>query len=296
MGIEGITFAVREAFGSIRRNSLMSAVAITTVAVSLFLLAFMVVLSVNLYHMADMWESQVHLRIDLLQTMDAKAAKEMQTKIEGTDGVSKVTYVTKEEALDRLKKQFGERKDLLAGLDGGMNPLPNSFEVRVSPPQRTKEVAGVIEKLKGVEKVKFGEDFVDKLFKVTAGVRIFGLGLLVVMSAGAVLIISNTIRIAVFARRRDVAIMKLVGATDAIIRGPFLIEGMVLGLFGSMVSSLITWGAYSWLFHAATGSIPFLPLVSPEIIVIQVVAGLMLVGALIGTIGSGLSLRKYLQV
>lgn len=295
MGVEGLSFAIREALSSIRRNSLMSVVAISTVAISLFILASVLLLSVNLDHMAGMWESQVHLRVYLVQNVDARAIKEIQQKIEAIEGVTKTTFVSKEEALERLKKQFGEQKDLLAGIEG-TNPLPNSFEIGVNPPQKIKEVASLIEKIKGVEKVQYRQEIVDKLFKLTAGVRLFGLALLFTMGAATVFIISNTIRVAVFSRRREIAIMKLVGATDALIRGPFVIEGMVLGLAGSVISSTITWLVYSWVFHATTSSLPFLPLMSPRSLLWQVVLGLVFAGSLIGATGSGLSLRRYLRV
>lgn len=295
MGIDGLAFAIRESVQSIRRNGLMSAVAVTTVAVCLFFLASVLLLSVNLSHMAGQWESQVHVRVYLDDKVEQKTVKDIQAKIEAIDGVTKVTYVSKDEALARLREQFGQQKDLLAGIEGS-NPLPNSFEVRVNPPQRIPEVGSIIEKIAGIEKIQFRQEIVDRLFKATAAVRVFGLALVLLMATGAVFIISNTIRITVFSRRREIGIMKLVGATDALIRGPFMIEGLLLGLLGAALSSFAISNMYRWLFEQCIESLPFLPLVAPEPLLLNTSASLVLVGALLGSAGSVLSIRRYLRV
>jgi cell division transport system permease protein len=295
MGLEGFAFALHEAFASIRRNSLMSLIALSTVAVCLFLLASVLLLSINLGYLAGMWESQVHLRVYINGSVDAKGVKDLESRIGQVDGVANVTFVTKEQALERLRQQFGQQKDLLTGIEGA-NPLPNSFEVRVNPPQRSKDVATVVEKLKGVDKVQFRQEIVEKLFSATAAVRVFGLALVVTVGAGTVFIISNTIRIAVFSRRREIGIMKLVGATDALIRGPFVIEGLVLGLAGSMLSSALVWALYGWVFNVTTINLPFLPLVAPDPLVLQIGAGLTGAGTFIGAAGSAISIRRYLRV
>ncbi len=295
MGLEGLSFALHEGLLSIRRNTLMSLVAASTVAVCLFFLAGVSLLSVNMEHMAGTFESQVHLRVYVAQGTDQKTVKELETKIGAVDGVGSVTFVSKEAALERMRKQFGEQKDLLAGLEG-TNPLPDSFEVRVEPPQKINDVALVVEKLKGVEKVQFRQDIVEKLFSLTSAVRGFGIAIVVVMAGGALFIMSNTIRITVFSRRREVGIMKLVGATDSLIRGPFMVEGLVLGFTGSIVAAASIFALYTWLFETVTSSLPFLPLVTPQPLLIQVSGALLGAGAFIGGLGSAVSLRRYLRV
>jgi len=295
MGLEGLSFALHEGLVSIRRNTLMSLVAASTVAVCLFFLAGVSLLSVNMEHMAGTFESQVHLRVYVAQGTDQKTVKELETKIGQVDGVGSVAFVCKEAALERMRKQFGEQKDLLAGLEG-TNPLPDSFEVRVEPPQKINDVALVVEKLKGVEKVQFRQDIVEKLFSLTSAVRGFGIAIVVVMAGGALFIMSNTIRITVFSRRREVGIMKLVGATDSLIRGPFMVEGLVLGFSGSIVAAASIFALYTWLFEAVTSSLPFLPLVTPQPLLIQVSGAVLGAGAFIGGLGSAVSLRRYLRV
>jgi len=295
MGLEGFSFALHEALLSIRRNTLMSLVATSTVAVCLFFLAGVSLLSVNMDHMAGTFESHVHLRVYVVQGTDQKVIKELEAKIDEVEFVDKVTYVSKEAALERMRKQFGDQKDLLAGIES-TNPLPDSFEVRVDPPQKIKDVALVVEKIKGVEKVQFRQEIVDKLFSLTAAVRGFGIALVIVMGSGALFIMSNTIRITVFSRRREVGIMKLVGATDSLIRGPFLIEGLILGFVGSVVAAVAIFALYTWLFGVVTSNLPFLPLLTPQPLLVEVAMALLAAGAFIGGAGSTVSLRRYLRV
>jgi len=293
MGIDGLAFAVREAFSSIKRNSLMSLIAVSTVAVCLFSVASIFLLAVNLSGATGLWENQVQLRVFLAGNLDAKGIKDIQERIQSTESVSKVVYVSREEGLERLRQQFGQQKDLLAGIESS-NPLPNSFEVKVVPPQKTREVALLLEKIKGIDKVQYAQEVVETLFRATAAVKALGAALLVAMGVGAVFIISNTIRIAVFSRRREIGIMKLVGATDSLIRGPFLIEGFVLGVIGSLLSAAATIALYGYVF--ATVQFPFLPLVSPQPVLIHVSLALLITGGLLGGTGSILSIRKYLRV
>ncbi len=295
MGIHGLGFAIREAFSSIRRNGLMSAVAVTTVAVCLFFLAGVILLSVNLSHMAGMWEEQVHVRVYLEEEIEPDVILHLRARILEIEGVEDAQFVSRDEALERLKQQFGQQKDLLAGIEGS-NPLPNSFEVRVVPPQRIPEVGAEMQMLEGVESVQFRQDILDTLFQATAAVRVFGLVLVLVMGLGAVFIISNTIRITVFSRRREIGIMKLVGATDALIRGPFMIEGLILGLLGSALAAYGVSHIYRWVFEQCVQSLPFLPLVSPEPLLYDTALSLAVAGALLGASGSVLSIRRYLKV
>jgi cell division transport system permease protein len=295
MGIDGLTFAVSESFASIKRNGLMSLIAASTVAICLFLLSTILLLALNLSNMASSWEEQVQLKVFIAQAVDAKGIKDLQAAIEKLDGVTKVTFVSKEEGLERLRQQFGQQKDLLAGVEKD-NPLPNAFDVKVIPAQKLKEVAAQTEKLKGVDKVQMRQDIVERLFSVTSAVRLFGALFVLLMSAASIFIISNTIRIAVFSRRREIGIMKLVGATDALIRGPFVIEGLFLGLIGSGLSAVLVSAFYSWIYSTASLSLSFLPLVNPDPLLAQLLLGLMIMGAVLGSVGSGLSIRKYLRV
>lgn len=206
-----------------------------------------------------------------------------------------VRFVSKEEALERMRQSFGERASVLEAVEG-INPLPDSFEVQVARPELVAPVAEAIAALPGVAKVDYKRETVDRLFRLTAVIRGLGLVVAAFLVLGCTVVISNTVRLTVFARRREVAIMKLVGATDWFIRWPFVIEGLVLGVAGALLAVGALAGAYWWAAGAAARTLPFLPLVSPERVVRALVWPLLGLGALVGGLGSGISLRRFLQV
>jgi cell division transport system permease protein len=216
-------------------------------------------------------------------------------QIRQLQGVTVVRFVSKEEALERMRKSFGEQASVLEAVEG-INPLPDSFEVQVARPELVGPVAEAIAAMPGVAKVDYKRDTVERLFRLTSVIRGLGLVVSVFLVLGCAVVISNTVRLTVFARRREVAIMKLVGATDWFIRWPFVIEGIVLGLAGTLLAVGALAGAYWWAAGAAARILPFLPLVPPERVIRSLVWPLVGVGALVGGLGSGISLRRFLQV
>jgi len=148
----------------------------------------------------------------------------------------------------------------------------------------------------GIRKVDFGQEWVERLVAFTKAVRIGGIGLVVLLVIATVLTISNTIRLAVFARRREIAIMKLVGATDWYIRRPFLIEGIFLGIIGAVLATLVTGLGYERIVTSAHATVPFLPIVPPEDVLMSMSLSLAILGAVLGGIGSLISMRRFLKV
>ena len=176
----------------------------------------------------------MQISVYLQDGLSTREIQEIGTKISTLPGVKQVNLVTKEEAMERFKERLGEQQGILTALDG--NPLPNGFEVKMDRPERVNTVAQTISEYKGVENTKFGQEVVERLFALTRMIRIFGVVLILFLALAALFIISNTIRLTVFARRKEIGIMKYVGATDWFIRWPFLLEGMILGFGGALVS------------------------------------------------------------
>ena len=218
-----------------------------------------------------------------------------RTKLEGLPGVEKVTPVTKEEALERFKERLGEQQNLLNSL-GTDNPFPYYFEVEVDAPERIAELTPQIGEMEGVETAKFGQEVVEQLFQITKILRIGGILLVVLLAFATLFIIANTIRLTVFARRREVNIMKYVGATDWFIRWPFMLEGMTLGFFGSLISITIIDISYSALLSRIYSTLAFLPMLPPYPMLIYVDLFIIISGTAIGAAGSYVSLRKFLRV
>lgn len=295
MKIRTWEYFIREAVISLKRNSLMSFASVSTVALSLLILGIFLVMVLNLNNMAAALESQVQISVYLHDDMSDREIREIGTRIARMPGVTQVLFVSKDEAMDRFKTRLGEQKGLLTAL-GETNPLPNAFEVKVDKPERVKPVAEAAAQLKGVENAKFGQEVVENLFNLTKLMRIFGLILIVFLAMAALFIISNTIRITVFARRREVAIMKYVGATDWFIRWPFIIEGIMLGVGGALIAVVFISQIYSGLIHEVYQSLAFLPLIPQYPFITNISILLLIVGAAIGALGSSISLRKFMKV
>ena len=209
--------------------------------------------------------------------------------------MEQVTFVSREEAMERFKERLGDQKTLLEALDE-TNPLPDSFEVMITQPELVKTAAASIERYDGVESARYGQDVMEHLFDMTRLIRIFGFSIMLVLALATLFIIANTIRLTVFARRKEIAIMKYVGATDWFIRWPFILEGMVMGLFGSIIAAIVLRFAYTGVVEALYESLAFFPLIPTYPFINYVTFLVIISGMIIGATGSALSLKRFLKV
>ena len=288
-------YFVKETYKSIRRNGFMSFASISTVAVSLLVLGMFLMIFLNTNNLAQYLESQVQVSVYMQDSATEKELASVKEKLAKMPGVVKVTQVSKTQALERFKKRLGDQEQLLHSL-GKENPFPNSFEIQVDNPERIKVLTPQIGQLPKVETAKFGQEVVEHLFQLTKILRFGGILLVVFLAMATLFIISNTIRLTVFARRKEVIIMKYVGATDWFIRWPFLLEGMTLGFFGAVLASLLINSIYSGLLERIHATLAFLPLLPTSPLLIYVDLFLLIAGTGIGALGSYISLRKFLQV
>ena len=288
-------YFVKETYKSIRRNGFMSFASISTVAVSLLVLGMFLMIFLNTNNLAQYLESQVQVSVYMQDSATEKELASVKEKLSKMPGVVKVTQVSKQQALERFKKRLGDQEQLLHSL-GKENPFPNSFEIQVDNPERIKVLTPQIGQLPKVETAKFGQEVVEHLFQLTKILRFGGILLVVFLAMATLFIISNTIRLTVFARRKEVIIMKYVGATDWFIRWPFLLEGMTLGFFGAVLASVLINSIYSGLLERIHATLAFLPLLPTSPLLIYVDLFLLIAGTGIGALGSYISLRKFLQV
>lgn len=288
-------YFVKETYKSIRRNGFMSFASISTVAVSLLVLGMFLMIFLNTNNLAQYLESQVQVSVYMQDSATDKELTAVKEKLTKMPGVVKVTQVSKQQALERFKKRLGDQEQLLHSL-GKENPFPNSFEIQVDNPERIKVLTPQIGQLSKVETAKFGQEVVEHLFQLTKILRFGGILLVIFLAMATLFIISNTIRLTVFARRKEVIIMKYVGATDWFIRWPFLLEGMTLGFFGAVLASVLINSIYSGLLERIHATLAFLPLLSPSPLLLYVDLFLLVAGTGIGALGSYISLRKFLRV
>lgn len=295
MKVRTIEYYIREVFISLRRNNWMSVASIGTVAVSLFIFGMFLMMVMNMNKLAENMESQVQINVYLLDKVDREQARDIEKDLKKIEGVETVGFVTKDEAMERFKDRLGDQKTLLDALDE-TNPLPDSFEVTVTNPDLVKSAAEKMEKLDGVECAKYGQDVMEHLFEITRLLRIFGFTLMLVLAFATLFIISNTIRLTVFARRKEIAIMKYVGATDWFIRWPFVMEGMVLGLFGSIIAAMVLRTAYTAMAEKVYETLAFFPLIPEQPFLTYITIVVVISGMVVGAIGSAVSIKKFLKV
>lgn len=284
----------RESFKSLARNSWMTFASASAVTVTLLLVGVFVMIMMNLNKVADDLEKDVEMKVLVELTADDTMIAQIEKDIKSINGVNTVVYSTKEAELDDLIKDFGENM----GLSEQNNPLRAAFYVKAKDPLETKAVAQRVERVKNVYSVEYGETQIKKLFSFLDLARNIGLGLILALLFTAMFLISNTIRITIVARGREIEIMKLVGATNWFVRIPFILEGMWIGILGAIVPITLVTVLYVNLYKVAQ---PYLEgelfQLMPLTPFLYQVNGLILVmGIFIGVWGSFMSVRKFLRV
>lgn len=278
-----------------RRNGLMTLASISTVALSLFILGVFTCGVMNLNNLASNLENQVEISVYLKDGLTTQQIMGVGKKLKAMPDLKNLEWVNKEEAMKRFKERLGDQAQLVDALNGN-NPLPNSYILTFKNPEEVKNAAKLVSTFPEVESAHYGQDVIEQIFKVTQVIRIGGIALIVFLAGATLFIISNTIRLTVFARRKEIAIMKYVGATNWFIRWPFLIEGMMLGFVGAAIATACVWEFYHFVTVEVEQSLAFLPLI-PMLPFFYNLTGILLgLGIVIGAIGSTISLKQYMKV
>ncbi|AOH38895.1 permease-like cell division protein FtsX [Dialister pneumosintes] len=284
-----------EALKSLFRNRFMTIASILTVTLSMFILGMFLCVVFNIDHAATYLESQVEMSIYLKEDLTTPQVMEVGKHLKALPGVESVSFVNKDEALAQFKEQLGEQAGILEAVNG--NPLPASYSLSFDTPTHLKQAAVIVSEYKAVESVQYGQDIIEQLYKVAQFIRIAGAVIIVFLAGAELFIISNTIRLTVFARRREIQIMKYVGATNGFIRWPFIYEGVVIGIIGSGIASIFIWEGYQLVLAKINeAGLVFLPLMRVYPFMMYIVLSLLIAGVFIGALGSAISLRKYMKV
>lgn len=295
VSFNNIKYFFREAFTSLVRNSWLSISSIGIVTVSLLLLGASLLLVVNAEKLAQSVESSVEITAFLEENVGKAEQDKIEEAIKAKPNVEKIEFISKEEALKEMKKSFGDRADILESLEDS-NPLPDAFRVKTSKAEAVPATAKALESVEGVEQVRYGQGVVEKLLNITHWVRLASMAALVLLTLAAGFLIATTIRMSVFARRREIGIMKILGATNWFVRFPFMLEGIVLGLTGGLLAVLVVDLGYISLTDKLKISLPFLQLVNDPKVILPILGSMVGIGVLIGALGSWFSLRKFLRV
>ncbi|PKM60886.1 MAG: ABC transporter permease [Firmicutes bacterium HGW-Firmicutes-4] len=292
---------VRDTMKSIERNNLMSAASVLSVIAALIILGIFLILTINVQEVTKDVESKLELKIFLQSDFTDTQKETIEQALEKSDLIENVTFESAEEALEKFTVSLEDYAPLLSGYNSENNPMPASFVVRVTDPNDMEEVQTLAMSFEdqGVEYVRYGQEYVEALVSFNKFTNTLSIVVLVVLSMISIFIIYNTIKLTVFARRREIGIMKYVGATNAYIRAPFILEGTLLGLMGAIVAFLIIRITYYYILGLVGGNL-FLPvdasLASPDAVMGQLIFFFLLYGGFIGAVGSVFAIRKFLDV
>ena len=291
-------FFIREGFRSLKRNSTMSAAAITSVIAALLVIGIFFIIVINIDYAATKLESQIEMMVYLEDGLSENIIDTMETEIRSINGVKSVEFISKDTALSNLEKNWGENSYLLEGLEGD-NPLPDAFLITLSDPSDASGVALSVSSISNIEKVVYGKEELANLLNATYVMRMSSVVIILILLFISIFIIANTIKLTLYARRREIGIMKYVGATDWFVRMPFIIEGIVVGMIGAVVSTIILGAGYYYCSDLVKNqmigfmSISLIPF---NQIIVSMVILLIIVGVVIGAVGSLISVRKFIKV
>jgi cell division transport system permease protein len=295
MKIKTVGYHFNQSLKSVARNRMMSIASITTVMATLLVLGVFYVTMSNANFAMKNVGSTVEIKVFLKDNLDNNQMKVIEKTAKGSAGVTDVVYETKEEALENFKKQLGENAEVVEGIDAN-KVMPASYIIKMDGPQY---VDGVVEKLKGMEgidKINDARPVMELLIKITNFVKTVGLALMIVLFIVSIFLISNTIKLTVSARKNEIGIMKYIGATNWFIRWPFVIEGILLGIIGAVISGIIVSYGYGAVSQMLIKDLKIIKLIKPGDIVPGMIAMFVCLGAALGSIGSIISMRKFLNV
>lgn len=296
MKIESISYFIVDSIKSLKRNKTLSTISIITVSASIFIFGVFLLMMLNVKQGINQVQSKAEIKVILQDNIKPEDKSQLEKKARSTKGVVDVIYESKEAALNQLKNQLGSKNSgLLEGVEKN-NPLPNSFILRVDKLEDISRIADNIKSEKGIEQIKDQKQIINKLIVMLNVVEWVGIVLFLILVTISIILIGNTIKLTVYSRRREIGIMKLIGATNWFVRIPFLIEGMIIGLTGSLISLSILYLGYKYIYMKALTSLFIIQVVSPTYILSNLLWIFTLAGIIVGIIGSSLSLRKFLFV
>ncbi|MNK65519.1 Cell division protein FtsX [compost metagenome] len=284
-----IGFIGEEALASITRSGWMSWVVVMTMAVSLTILGGFWLLSDDLYGLARSVGSKVEI---MVFTEDSANVNKMASDIRAMDGVSEVSIIPKDEAWNTLQRDMKGRVRFDALLE---NPLPDTVRVKVKDSENTPAVAAAIADMKGVEDLNWGQSLHAKIQQIATFTRLIGILITGLLMAATFAVIGNTIRLAVQSRRKEIEIMQLVGAGEAFIHSPFLLEGMIFGLAGALLTGGALAGWRTFIITRLQELFPFVILNASPMVVVQMLGYLIAIGVGIGILASWVSVRRHLR-
>ena len=296
MKINTITYYIKDAFVSLKRNKTISIASIITVLITFFVLGIFMLVATNINQGIDSVQNKVEIKIFLKDDIKLIDQREIEIKLREIDGVKDVVYSSKEDEYRNFQETTNEGEGLLKGYTFDNNPFQAAFTVKLDAPEYASNVSNGIKDFEGVDSIQDQQELVDKVVGIVKGVKVVGGVLFAILVGVSIFLIMNTTKLTVYSRRREVGIMKFVGATDWFIRWPFVIEGMVIGLIGSLLACITLFFAYRGVFVWIASQLSFVSIVNPMYVLGSLLWQFVAGGVIVGGIASIIALRKFLIV
>ncbi len=292
-------YLIGEGFRSVGKQKKMTSASIIIMCATMFIFGVFYLIGENINFIMKQVESQQGMRVIISDEATEDEITSMETKIRQIDGVNQVTFYSQEDALASIKERLGGNLEILEDYEND-NPFPDSYFVTLTDLNLNSQVQEQILKIDGVEEITARDDTISSLATVANGIQMATIALLVILVVISIFIISYTIKLTVYARRREISIMKYVGATNSFIRGPFIVEGIIIGVVSALITLAIVGLAYNSAINGILSSsviqIINMTLYSFKDIFLRLLIVYLVLGTGIGIIGSIISMRKYLKV
>ena len=290
--------SIRDAFKSVIRNFSLSLASISCITITLIIVSVAIIASMNVQNFTKEIEKDMTIVVFLKNETTEEEAEETGKLIKALDNVNKITFQTKAEVKQQMQEESDVFNTVLENWDDSESPLKDTYQVKVKDVTQIKQTAGKIEKMSSVAVVRYGEGMVDKMVSAFSSIEKVTYGIVIALVIVTIFLIINTIKLTISARQKEIGIMRLVGASNFTIKTPFIVEGMILGLFGSIVPIIITTYGYLAFYRHFDGYLfsELIKLIQPEPFIYQTSIEIIIIGVLVGMIGSASAVRKYLKI
>ncbi|MCI9233779.1 MAG: ABC transporter permease [Bacilli bacterium] len=289
---------VRDAFKSVFRNFSLSLASISCITITLIVVALAMILSDNVNNFATLVEKDVTIVVFLDRDITKEQIEDVRDSIDVLDNIASIEFQDKMSISKEMMESSDVFKNILGNYDEEDNPIQDTYQVKVKDIEQIKKTADQIKEIDHVGVVKYGEGMVEQLVSVFDIVKRISIGMVIALIIVTAFLIANTIKITIFSRKREIEIMRLVGASNLNIKIPFLFEGLFLGMFGAIVPILATIYGYTALYNNFNGQLfsPFIKLIKPEPFIYIVSIVLLIIGILVGMFGSWRAVKKHLKI
>ena len=297
-GFRILSRSIRDSFKSVFRNFSLSLASISCITITLIVVSIAIILSFNVNNFATLVEKDVSIVTFLDTDITEEERIQVEEEINLLDNVESYSFMGKMEITQEMMDSSDVFKSIMGEWSEEESPIQDTFIVKVSDINNIKKTADAIKEFEHVSLVKYGEGMVEQLVVVFDVVKKISIGMVIALIIVTAFLIANTIKITIFSRKREIEIMRLVGASNTNIKIPFIIEGLLLGILGSIIPIILTTYGYSALYSNFDGQLfsPFIKLIEPQPFIFQISGVLIIIGMLVGMFGSWRAVRKYLKI